>query len=227
MALEATYRQEGETINFANTGSAIVEGEVIPIVGGILIAADDIAATTGTGNAYFSGVFKAASVTNAAFAFGDVLYWDNSAKVLTKVVTAYKAGVCSLIKATSTATAEFKLTTDGSAVAIAAIKATADAAAPAAGLVNVVNGLTAGIKVKGGAANVTGTLDVVTGLATITSVTVSLGVAPSANTQWVFAKAHATPGTITIETYKATANDNATPTASSTATAIQWQAFGT
>lgn len=227
MALEAQYRQEGETIVFNNTGSAIVEGEVIPIVGGILIAADDIAATTGVGNAYFSGVFKAASVTNAAFAVGDVLYWDNSGKVLQKVVTAYKAGICTLTKAQSTATAEFKLASDGSAAAIAAVKATADAAATAASMANVINGTAAGKKVVGGIANVTGTIDVITGLATIASVVVSMGVAPSANTTMVFGKAHATPGTITIETYKYTANDNATPTASSTATAIHWVAYGT
>ncbi|MFA6038438.1 MAG: DUF2190 family protein [Legionellales bacterium] len=227
MALEATYRQDGKIINFANTGSAIVEGEIVPIVGGIAVAADDIAATTGTGNVYIEGVFKAASVTNASFAVGDVLYWDNSGKVLQKVVTAYKAGICTLTKATSTATAEFKLANDGSAVAIAAVKATADAAATAASMANVLMGTSAAKKVVGATANVTGTLDVVTGLATVVAVVVSMGVAPSANTTMVYGKAHATPGTITIETFKYTANDNCTPTASSTATAIHWVAYGT
>lgn len=225
--MEATYRQEGETINFANAGSAIEYGEVIPYGGGIVVAAEAIAATSGNGNVYTGGVFQIASVTNAAFSVGDVLFWDDSASKLTKVVTAYKAGTCVLAKGTSTATAEVKLIFDGSSAAIAAVKATADAAATAASVANVINGTSAGKKMVSGTANVTGTIDVVTGLATIVGVTVSLGVAPSANTTWVYGKAHATPGTITIETFKYTANDNCTPTASSTATVCHWTAYGT
>lgn len=211
MALEATYRQEGETINFANTGSAIKYGDVIPYGGGIVVAAEAIAATSGNGNVYATGVFQMAAVTNAAFAVGDLLYWDNSGKVLQKVTTAYFAGVCVLAKAQSTATAEVKIGLLPVTVA------------------NAIEGLTAGLKIKGGITSVTGVTGgvIATGLTTVTTVVAILGADAAATGTIVSGKPSATPGSIELSVWKPTAADNSAPILSVTAVNVNWIAYGT
>lgn len=74
------YQQEGETINYSNSGSAIAAGDVV-VMGNIIgIALVDIAATTGTGAIAVEGVFSGVpKVTAAVFVQGEKLIWDVSA----------------------------------------------------------------------------------------------------------------------------------------------------
>ncbi len=73
-------QQEGETINYINSGSAITAGSVVAIGHMIGIALVDIAATTGTGAVAIEGVFSGIpKVTGAVFVQGEKLLWDTSA----------------------------------------------------------------------------------------------------------------------------------------------------
>lgn len=78
------FVQVGKQITYANSGAAILSGAVVPLTAGIGVAAVDIAATTGSGAVAVEGVFSIAKEAPLAIAQGDKLYWDNSAKKLTK-----------------------------------------------------------------------------------------------------------------------------------------------
>ncbi len=109
MAKQAVYIQKGDVIDYYNAGSALSAGDVVVIGNHIGVCATDIGATE-TGAMYISGVFKMAAVTGASFAIGDVLYWDNSAKNLTKTASSHKvAGMCASVKETAGAVALVKL----------------------------------------------------------------------------------------------------------------------
>lgn len=74
------YQQEGETIDYANAGSAIAAGDIVVIGHIIGVALVDIAATTGTGAVGVEGVFSGVpKVTAAVFTQGEKLIWDVSA----------------------------------------------------------------------------------------------------------------------------------------------------
>lgn len=74
------FQQEGGTINYINTGSAITAGSVVKLQNTIGIALVDIAATTGVGAVAVEGVFAGVpKVPAAVFAAGEKLLWDVSA----------------------------------------------------------------------------------------------------------------------------------------------------
>ena len=65
-----------------------------------------------TGGLYTEGVFEIAAVNNAAFVFGDILYWDSVAGKLTKTSTGdgkFYAGRCAEAKAETGTVAKVKL----------------------------------------------------------------------------------------------------------------------
>lgn len=99
-----------DTITYANGGAEIAAGSVVKFADFIGIAAETIAATTGTGEVYITGEYTIASVTNAAFTAGDLLYVDGDGK-LTKVSTypSIPAGICTVAKAEAGATATVRL----------------------------------------------------------------------------------------------------------------------
>ena len=99
-----------DTITYANGGAEIAAGSVVKFADFIGIAAETIAATTGTGEVYITGEYTLASVTNAAFTAGDLLYVDGDGK-LTKVSTypSIPAGICTVAKAEAGATATVRL----------------------------------------------------------------------------------------------------------------------
>lgn len=76
---------EGHALPFANT-AAVVSGQAVKI--GVLIG---VAATSGAANetvAYaISGVYSLPKLSTDVVAAGDQLYWDDTAKRLTVVVT--------------------------------------------------------------------------------------------------------------------------------------------
>lgn len=94
------HDQRPMTLTYANGGSQIAAGAVVKFADFIGIAAEVIAATTGTGEVYVEGAYELTAVNNAAFAAGDLLYVDAAGK-LTKVSTfpSIPAGICLAAKA--------------------------------------------------------------------------------------------------------------------------------
>ena len=99
-----------DTLTYANSGAEIAAGSVVKFADFIGIAAETIAATTGTGRVYVTGSYTLPAVNNAAFTAGDLLYVDGDGK-LTKVSTypSIPAGICTVAKAEAGATATVRL----------------------------------------------------------------------------------------------------------------------
>lgn len=99
-----------DTITYANGGAEIAAGAVVKFADFVGIAAETIAATTGTGRVYVTGSYTLTAVNNAAFAAGDLLYVDGDGK-LSKVDTypAIPAGICTVAKAEAGTTATVRL----------------------------------------------------------------------------------------------------------------------
>jgi len=108
MSKQATFILEGKTVDYTATADIVV-GQVIPAVTAIAVAKTDIA-NGATGSVGITGVVEIAAINSVAFLFGDQLYWDDTAKQLTKVTTSNTpAGKCVLPKATTTTTAQVKI----------------------------------------------------------------------------------------------------------------------
>ena len=99
-----------DTITYANGGAEIAAGAVVKFADFVGIAAETIAASTGTGRVYVTGSYTLTAVNNAAFTAGDLLYVDGDGK-LTKVSTypSIPAGICTVAKAEAGATATVRL----------------------------------------------------------------------------------------------------------------------
>lgn len=79
------FIQDGETLEYSNTGAAIASGAVV-IVGTVVgIAATDIAATTGVGTVVIEGVFNLPKVAATAIGQGELVYWDATPGEVTTV----------------------------------------------------------------------------------------------------------------------------------------------
>lgn len=87
-----SFIQSGKVIDYT-AGADIASGDVVPLAGHIGIAGDAIA-NGAVGPVWVEGVFELAKATGA-LAVDDQLYWDNSAKNLTKTahLNTY-AGIC-------------------------------------------------------------------------------------------------------------------------------------
>src|SRR3990172_9268623 len=76
------FVQEGKVMDYLNAGSAVASGDVVVLPAGIGVAVVDIS-TDASGSVKLEGVFELAKAAEA-FDQGDKLYWDASAKKLTK-----------------------------------------------------------------------------------------------------------------------------------------------
>lgn len=77
--MATNFVQNGETIEYANAGSAISAGDVVVVGTQIGIALTDIAATTGVGTVAMEGVFTVPKVSAAVIAQGEEVFYDVSA----------------------------------------------------------------------------------------------------------------------------------------------------
>ena len=137
MSRQATYVQKGHVINHL-AGAEYAAGDVV-VIGSRVGVAQVAIASGAVGAVQLGGVFEMPSVSSAAFAVGDKLYWDDSAQKLTEVVGAVVAGLCIELKATAGAVGKVLLC-EFAPVAQAANQAdiaTANASAPGAGYVQV------------------------------------------------------------------------------------------
>lgn len=100
MARMAVPYKNGAVIDWVNgSGSAVAAGDVVPVGNLIGIAVADIA-NGASGVLEVTGAWILPAVNNAAFAAGDLLYWDATAKKATKTEAGNAVlGVCLAAKA--------------------------------------------------------------------------------------------------------------------------------
>jgi len=77
--MSTSYVQDGEVIEYVNTGAAILSGAVVVVGTQIGVALEDIAATTGVGSVSMTGVFELPKVSAAVIAQGEEVFYDLSA----------------------------------------------------------------------------------------------------------------------------------------------------
>lgn len=81
MAKEAVRIQDGEVVDYIATGT-VANGDIIPLTDRIGIALGD-AVPGDTISLQLDGVFEITAATADAIAFGDVLYFDDTNRVVT------------------------------------------------------------------------------------------------------------------------------------------------
>ena len=81
------FIQEGEILDYLNSGSAITSGSIVVVGEIVCVAAEDIAATTGTGALYTEGVFSVTKVGSQAWTVGDKVFWDKTNLRFTKTAS--------------------------------------------------------------------------------------------------------------------------------------------
>lgn len=96
-----------------------------------------------------------------------------------------------------------------------------------AGPATAVAGVAAGYKLARGSADVTGTLAVNTGLATLGFLVLSLAKACSSGAAWVSHSALASAGWSLLQVWALTSSGDATPVASDVAARVNWISVGT
>ena len=77
--MATNFVQDGNVIDYSNSGSAISSGDLVIMGETLGVALVDIAATTGTGAVAVTGVYNFAKVSAAVIAQGESLTWDVSA----------------------------------------------------------------------------------------------------------------------------------------------------
>jgi hypothetical protein len=88
-------------------------------------------------------------------------------------------------------------------------------------------GAAGGYKLARGQADVTGTADVDTGLATVAAAVATLDDDISLAAMWASAHLSATAGHLDLKVFKPTAVDDCTPVAATAAATVNWLAIGT
>lgn len=104
-----TFIQKGDVIDYTNsTASDITYGDVVLIGSRIGIATESITKEA-TGSVSVVGIYELPADNTAAFSVGDVVYWDDATKKLTKTAGTYKAGFVTEPKAQANAIARVKI----------------------------------------------------------------------------------------------------------------------
>ncbi len=117
------FIQDGETLEYSNSGSAIAAGDVVVVGKLVGIAATDIAATTGVGTVCIEGVFNVPKNTSLAITQGDQLFWDADPGEVTKTATDYPMGTAHEAAASDATTVNVKLAAGGDSTPQAAVVA--------------------------------------------------------------------------------------------------------
>jgi predicted RecA/RadA family phage recombinase len=104
------FVQDGASMPYENSGSAISSGDVVVIGSRIGIAKGDIEATTGTGELALEGVFELDKTTSQAWSIGEALFWVTGTSKLSTVGTGNVfAGHCFEAAGSSATTGKVKL----------------------------------------------------------------------------------------------------------------------
>lgn len=106
------FVQKGDTLDFVAPAGGVVSGSVYKIGGFLCVAAT----TTAEGLTFAGdvvGVFDVAAEgagSGQVWAVGDLIYWDNTAKLFTKTSTSNtKAGLATAAKLTAATSGQLKL----------------------------------------------------------------------------------------------------------------------
>jgi len=93
-----SYISQGDVITLTAPTGGVVAGTAYLIVN-LIVIAQTTAAQTLPFDGYVTGIHSVTKVASQAWAEGDIVYWDNSAKNFTKTSTAnYRAGVaCAVV----------------------------------------------------------------------------------------------------------------------------------
>ncbi|MBP2654244.1 MAG: hypothetical protein H6Q73_1813 [Firmicutes bacterium] len=110
MSIQCTYYQEGNIIDYTNTGSsALSAGDPVPMTDAFGVAVYGIDAGD-TGPVVVSGVFIVTVDSTVSYAAGDKLYWDATNKLFTTSTTSTTyAGYAAKEKAVGTSVGYLKL----------------------------------------------------------------------------------------------------------------------
>ncbi|MBP2655399.1 MAG: hypothetical protein H6Q73_2968 [Firmicutes bacterium] len=110
MAIQCTYYQEGNIIDYENTGSsALSAGDPVPMTDAFGVAVYGIDAGA-TGPVVINGVFIVTADSTVSYAAGDKLYWDSTNKLFTTSATSTTyAGYAAKAKDTGTTVGYLKL----------------------------------------------------------------------------------------------------------------------
>ena len=109
MSKIATFKHPGQVMDWTNgTGADVAVGDVISFGTLCGVALTDIASLA-TGSVAIDGVYEMPAVNNAAFAQGDVLYFDTAAEKLTKDASKAFIGIAFRAKAEAGTTAWVKI----------------------------------------------------------------------------------------------------------------------
>ena len=122
-----SFRREGKTVTYSNTGSAISSGDVVVMGALVGVACGDIAGSTGVGEVQIEGVFELTKLSTDVVAVGDRLYWDSGNSRLTKTPSTHAfAGVAVKAAGNGATTVEVKLLPDVESGNLSAAAAVAD-----------------------------------------------------------------------------------------------------
>jgi predicted RecA/RadA family phage recombinase len=214
---EAVFVQEGASLDYTPT-SAVLAGTVVVQSGLVGITKLDIAANI-LGALCVEGVFDVAKAvsTGVTFAYGDKVFWDNTAKVAvaTSAGGANKLmGTC--VKAAANADATVRTKLQGSAGEEGGTD---------------VSGVATGYKIARGETALDGSnpTPVATGLTTVIAFTATLKgtAAPGVGTQHFSANIAGAAGNVDVYAWKPTSNADPTLIASAGTESFYWIAVGT
>lgn len=103
------FVQHGDILTVAAPAGGVSSGDPV-LVGSIFGVASCTAAQAADVEIVTEGVFTLPKATGAAWAVGDVVYWDATAKNITKTSTANtKVGVATAVAASGDATGNVKI----------------------------------------------------------------------------------------------------------------------
>ncbi len=119
--------QAGHSMEYANAGSAIASGDVVPLVDRCGVALTAIAATSGKGTLELEGVYEIAKDDDESFAQGDQLFFDASDSTITKTAAGNTPiGIATEVALTAAVVGRVRLQPQPKRAANVAAVATAD-----------------------------------------------------------------------------------------------------
>ncbi len=106
--MKATYWQTGNTMDYSNLGSEVIEAGSVVTLGKRIGVAGTTIEVGKVGSIHVTGVFEMAKAAEA-ISYGDELYYDPEEEVVTKTATDIKAGYAFELKTSDKATVLVKI----------------------------------------------------------------------------------------------------------------------
>lgn len=91
---KATYWQRGESLDYVNTGSAVIEADTIIAIGSLIGVAGTSINPGEKGSLHVSGTFECPKSSSSAITLGTMVYWDGTGITATQGDSGVPAGYC-------------------------------------------------------------------------------------------------------------------------------------